>query len=153
MRKLRLGVRNLGSNYYTSGDGIQVSQVSPLGPLHNTTVTVNPSLSKSDGPRSCHCCLSLDAFQLVPKLSVPLAAVVLMPVVCVAGWISVTSWYLITLRQKDGKEGLQAGWLPWGKLPTGMWTVIEDFQFLSFFFFLVLFFGAGDRTQGLALPR
>jgi len=25
--------------------------------------------------------------------------------------------------------------------------------FILFYFFLVLFFGAGDRTQGLALPR
>jgi len=27
------------------------------------------------------------------------------------------------------------------------------FLFSCIFFFLVLFFGAGDRTQGLALPR
>ncbi|EDM02558.1 rCG37117 [Rattus norvegicus] len=30
---------------------------------------------------------------------------------------------------------------------------IKNTQKISFFFFLVLFFRAGDRTQGLALPR
>lgn len=55
MGELRLGVRNLGRNHYTSGDGFQESKVSPLGPLHITTVTANPSLSKSDRPPYCYC--------------------------------------------------------------------------------------------------
>lgn len=135
MGKLRLGVRNLGRHHYTSGDGIEESKVSPLGPLHNTTVMANLSLSKSDGPPYCYCgrssgypsCSELRCISASPKVVLfPLAAAVLMPLVCAPDWMdtSVTSRGLFTLRQRDGTGGLQVGWLllPRGKLCTGTRT-------------------------------